>query len=772
MKTVLLFALLTLISLPVFAHLGKLSGTVHDQATNLPLRGVNVRLTELGKATLTNELGQYHFDGLTPASYSVELSHVGFGPQTVTVLVQDDQTTVVKTMLTNTPIQLSEVLVSSARAHDQQLISSLDVKLRPITNSQEILRMVPGLFIGQHAGGGKAEQIFLRGFDLDHGTDIRLTVDGMPVNMVSHAHGQGYADLHFVIPELVEGVDFKKGPYNAEKGNLATAGWVDFRTRMALDKSFVKLEAGQFDTYRVVAGLDLLGAARPVRRCGSGKGDTASRRDKNQSAYIASEYSYSNSYFDNPQNFRRLNVLGKYHGHIAPNTNLTLTGSTFYSKWNASGQIADRAVESGLIDRFGSLDPNEGGETSRTNFNAQFVTVTPRNHIIKNQFFYSNYNFELYSNFTFFKEDTINGDQIRQKERRNLFGYNGSYSTQTTIGGRNWTTTAGVQYRQDLTNGTELSHTKNRTELLERKNFGDINELNAGAYVDELVQVTDRFTINAGVRVDYFRSKYTDRLPVTPQTGRATQAIVSPKLNLYYTVNPRLQLYLNTGKGFHSNDARVVVPKGGREILPAAYGSDLGFIVKPFPKLLINAAAWYMWVAQEFVFVGDENVLELSGRSRRAGIDVSVRYQLTKTLYADLDLNTANPRSVGVENGPSGREQNYLPLAPRFTSVGGVSLKAPSGFSGSLRYRYMADRPANEDNSIVAKGYFVNDLQANYTKRSYTLGLLVQNLFNVRWKETQFATESRLRGEAAPVTEICFTPGTPFFARLSLMYSF
>lgn len=242
---------------------------------------------------------------------------------------------------------------------------------------------------------------------------------------------------------------------------------------------------------------------------------------------------------------------------------------------------------------------------------------------------------------------------------------------------------------------------------------------------------------------------------------------MSPKLNLYYTASPRLQLYLNTGKGFHSNDARVVVPKGGKDILPAAYGSDLGVIVKPFPRLLINAAAWYMWLAQEFVFVGDENVLEISGQSRRAGVDVSVRYQLTKTLYADLDLNTANPRAVGVE-----ANRNYLPLAPRFTSIGGLSLKTPSGFSGSLRYRYMADRPANEDNSIVAKGYFVNDLQANYTHKSYTLGLSVQNIFNVRWKETQFATEIRLRGEATPVTEICFTPGTPFFARLSLTYFF
>ncbi len=755
MKQSLLILVFTLFSISAFAHLGTIAGTVYDH-TNLPLRGVTVQLTGLNRATTTNDLGQYRFANLVAAPYKIELSCMGFAPQLVTATVQDDKTTTANITLASAPVELSEVTVSSERAHDQQVISSLDIKLRPIINSQEILRMVPGLFIGQHAGGGKAEQIFLRGFDLDHGTDIRLTVDGMPVNMVSHAHGQGYADLHFVIPEFVAGVDFKKGPYNAEKGNLATAGWVDFRTKTALDRSFVKLEGGQYNTYRTVAGLDLLGSRG---------------RAKNQSAYLGGEYSYSDSYFESPQHFKRLNLIGKYHGHIGANTTLTLTGSTFYSKWNHSGQIPDRAVESGRIGFFGSIDPNEGGETSRTNANVQLATVTPRNHLIKNQFFYSNYGFELYSNFTFFKEDTLNGDQIRQKERRNLFGYNGSYATETSIGRTRFTTTVGVQYRQDITGAgktpTELSHTKNRTETLERLNFGDINELNAGAYADELIQLSDRFTVNAGVRVDYFRSQYTDRLTATPQTSRATQAIVSPKLNLYYTANSRLQLYLNTGKGFHSNDARVVVPRGGKQILPAAYGSDLGVIVKPFPRLLINAAAWYLWLAQEFVFVGDENVLELSGRSQRMGVDVSVRYQLTKTLYADLDLNTANPRSVGVEAG-----QNYLPLAPRFTSVGGLSLKTPSGFSGSLRYRYMADRPANEDNSIVAKGYFVNDLQASYTRRNYTLGLNVQNLFDVRWKETQFATETRLRGEAEPVTEICFTPGTPFFARLSLMVSF
>jgi len=752
-----LFSISCLLSFSAFAHLGSISGVVYEQTTNLPLRGVNVQLTGLGKITTTNELGQYRFDELVAAPYKIELSYVGLKTVVVEAIVLDEQTTSLKTFMANSTLELKEVVVSAQRAHDQQLISNLDIKIRPIVNSQEVLRMVPGLFIGQHAGGGKAEQIFLRGFDIDHGTDIQLTVDGMPVNMVSHAHGQGYADLHFVIPELIQGVDFKKGPYHAEKGNFTTAGWVNFRTRNALERSFVKLEAGQFGTYRAVAGLDLLG-----HRLKSGK-----NRDKNQSAYLASEYSYSNSYFDNPQDFKRLNIMGKYHGHLSPTTYLTLTGSTFWSKWNHSGQIPDRAIESGLTGFFGSVDPTEGGETSRTNVNVQLVTVTPRNHTIKNQLFYGNYNFELYSNFTFFLEDSINGDQIRQKEKRNLVGYNWSFSAQNDVGNTQWTTTLGVQYRQDFTKNTELSHTKNRTETLNRIQFGNINELNASVYADELVQVSNQLTINAGLRLDFFRNQYEDLLAAPLTTKQASAAILSPKLNFYYTFNNRFQLYLNTGRGFHSNDTRVVVPQGGRQILPPAYGSDLGAIFKPFPKLIINAAAWYLWLQQEFVYVGDAGVVEPGGRTRRQGFDLSVRYQITDHLYADVDVNTTKPRAIGALEG-----QNYLPLAPIFTTMGGLSVQNNAGFSGSLRYRYIGNRPANEDNSIVAKGYFVTDMQANYSRKNYTLGLSVQNLFNTRWKETQFATESRLQGEAAPVEEIHFTPGTPFFARLSLTVFF
>ncbi|MBO9636881.1 MAG: TonB-dependent receptor [Siphonobacter aquaeclarae] len=748
MKYLFTFLLVGWMVLPALAHQGTLQGVVYDAQTRKPLAGAVVTLPAVVPGISTNEAGAFKFRRLDPGAYEVTVSFVGYQTSTEKITIVDGETTSLSVYLRPGVVTLEEVKVFSANAHDQQLINAIDIGLRPVNNSQEVLRMVPGLFIGQHAGGGKAEQIFLRGFDLDHGTDIRLTVDGMPVNMVSHAHGQGYADLHFVIPELIENVHFKKGPYFADKGNFTTAGWVDFRTKERLERNVGKVEVGQFNTLRAFAAVNLLGETM---------------KEKGQSLYAASEFNYSDSYFDSPQHFKRFNGLVKYNGQLSPKTTLSLTGSHFYSKWNHSGQIPDRAVAEGLISFFGAIDDREGGETSRTNVNAQLLTQTARGGLLRNQFYYSRYLFELYSNFTFFLNDPINGDQIRQKEARDLFGYNGSYTLVAYPGGHRSETTIGVQYRQDLTGGSELSHTKDRVETLERKQYGDINELNAGAYVDEQLQLGERWRLNAGLRFDFFRNGYRDRLQTGPYQS-VTAGIVSPKLSLYYTASDRVQVYLNTGKGFHSNDTRVVVPQNGRQVLPPAYGSDLGVIWKPAPKLLVQTAFWYLGMAQEFVYVGDEGVVEPSGKSRRLGLDLTARYQLGRQLYADLDVNWARPRAVGEEAAP------YLPLAPLLTSAGGLTYYAGKGFNGSVRYRYMGDRPANEDNSIVAKGYFVTDMQVNYTRPRYVIGLSVNNLFNTRWKETQFATESRLKNETAPVDEIHFTAGSPFFGRVTMTF--
>jgi hypothetical protein len=738
--------LLASVSLP--AQVKELSGKVVDAGSAAPVEGVTVTLMPEQRHTVSNENGRFFFREVKEGA---RLIVTAIGYDTITIALADFIKAGQSISLVSRAVQLNQVTVSGSAGDQYRPISKLDIKMRGINNSQEVLRMVPGLFIGQHAGGGKAEQIFLRGFDIDHGTDISISVDGMPVNMVSHAHGQGYADLHFVIPELIDNVAFKKGTYYAEKGNFTTTGFVDFKTFNVLPDNSIKVEGGMFNTVRTVGMLNLL---------------NETTRAKGQSAFIASEYMHTKGYFDHPQDFNRVNVFGKYYGALNKRNHLSFSASVFSSKWDASGQIPDRAVESKLIGWYGAIDPNEGGKTSRINANASLTTTLNPRSYFKNQVYYSRYQFELFSNFTFFKEDPVNGDQIKQREKRDLFGYNGSYHATYYAGNTQITSEVGANVRIDRTYDSELSRTKDRTIVTDPKMLGNIAENNLAAYVSETFRFNSAFSINAGLRYDYFHDRYTDKL--NGNTYRKAAAdILSPKLSFYYHPNQFVQFYLSSGKGFHSNDTRVVVPQNGLTILPPAYGSDLGTVLKPAKNLLINAAVWYLWLDQEFVYVGDEGVVEPSGKSRRYGGDLSVRYQPLKWLYVDVDLNYSHGRAADAPKG-----ENYLPLAPQFTSIGGLTVKTKPGINASLRYRYMGDRPANEDNSIVAKGYFVTDAFVSYARKKYEFGLAIQNLFDTKWKETQFDTESRLFNEAAPVSEIHFTPGTPFFAKLSFTCNF
>jgi len=726
----------------------RLNFSIRSKETYFPLAGVSITTVPGNQSTLSNEQGRVELR-ILPGDSLLIFSAIGIQLTKLPLDGFNKDSGIV--YLATAPVELKEVTISGNPADQYTPISKVDIAMRGINNSQEILRMVPGLFIGQHAGGGKAEQIFLRGFDLDHGTDINLTVDGTPVNMVSHAHGQGYADLHFLIPETVQQVTFKKGTYYAEKGNLATSGFVDFKTIDVLSKDMIKVEGGMFGTFRSMGMMNLL---------------NKSMREKQQAAYVAAEYMHTDGYFDNGQDFNRVNLFLKYNGKLSASSSLSAAASGFSSNWNASGQIPDRAYESGLIGFYGSLDPNEGGNTARTNFNAQLSTTLQNGMLLKNQLFFSTYDFLLYSNFTFYLHDSINGDQIRQKEKRNLFGYNGSLDKISYLGNTRVTSIIGINSRMDITKGSELSRTKNREQLLESLQLGDINETNIGLYTDQTFRFNNRISANVGIRYDQFFNRYTDRLANNRQLT-ATASIVSPKINLYYHLNSKTQFYASTGRGFHSNDTRVVVAKDGLKTLPAAYGADLGTVLKPTANLLLNIAGWYMWMEQEFIYVGDEGVTEPSGKSRRIGIDLSARYQPMQWIYVDVDINYSHARATEEVKG-----ENYLPLAPKFTSIGGITVKIPGGINGSLRYRYMGDRPANENNTVIAKGYLISDAILSYTRCGFEFFASVQNIFNTKWKETQFDTESRLQHEPAPVSEIHFTPGTPFSLKAGFAYTF
>ncbi|MBV9963246.1 MAG: TonB-dependent receptor plug domain-containing protein [Parafilimonas sp.] len=713
-----------------------------DSISHQPLEGtLIVEKNYFNNKAISDKQGEFSLK-LHQQNDSVEISFIGYKFLTTTL----SNSSVIK--LAQDEIKLEDVVLTQTNIQQKfTAIARIDLDLKPVKNSQELMRIVPGLFVAQHAGGGKAEQIFLRGFDCDHGTDIAVSVDGMPVNMVSHAHGQGYADSHFIIPETVNAIDYGTGPYYAQQGNLNTAGYVNFSTYNNITQSKILLEAGQFDTYRTLAMIDLL----------------KKNKDK-QSAYIAADFNYTNGPTNNPQNFNRFNVFGKYNLAISDNTQITASLSAFKSKWDASGQIPTRAVEQGIINRFGSIDPSEGGHTSRYNFNLSLNHHFNNDLNWYNQLYYSRYIFSLYSDFTFYLTDPVNGDEIHQAEKRKLFGYISKIEQAHVFNSWSLHSNYAVGLRYDATDSAMLAHVAKR-QFLNYTKLGNINEANAYAYVQQTINA-GKWLIDAGVRFDVFNFKYHDLLS-TQQQPSQTKSIISPKLNIQYAVNNNLQLYVKFGKGFHSNDARVVVEEHGHEILPAAYGSDVGVIIKPVNNLIINVAAWYLYLQQEFVYAGDDGNIEPGGKTVRKGLDFIVRYQLVKNIFVNANVNLTKPKALDAPKG-----EDYIPLAPTFTSTGGIYYKTKYGINGGISFRYIKDRPANEDNSIIAKGYFVTDASVNYKTPKCEIGIAIDNVFNTNWNEAQFATESRLYDEPAPVTELNFTPGNPFMirARLSVFF--
>ena len=737
MKNILLL-LISFFGLTSYGQI--LKGKIVD-IDGIPLENAYLVNTNSENHAHTNEFGFFSIDK-TVVGDVLKINALGYKKTNFTISSRD-----IIIVLEDDIFRLNEIVIQP-KLSAMNVISKIDLQTTPVNSSQEILRKVPGLFIGQHAGGGKAEQLFLRGFDIDHGTDIAIAVDGIPVNMVSHAHGQGYADLHFVIPETVEKIDFGKGTYYADKGNFATAGYVGFQTKDKLEKSSIGLEIGQFNTLRTVGLFNLLG------------------NHKTQSAYIATEYILTDGPFDSPQNFNRINLLGKYSTILSDNSKFSVLASRFSSKWDASGQIPQRLIDDRTISRFGAVDNTEGGNTSRTNVNVSLSKPIDENTFMKANAFYSNYQFELYSNFTFFLEDPINGDQIKQKENRGIYGIIAELNQKTNLNDVAVLLQYGVGFRADATKDSELSHTLNRKTVLENIKLGDINESNLFSYFNSEFNF-GKLMINPAVRLDYFKFNYQDKLTTDYKTQSESKVKFSPKLNFIYSQNNNLQFFLKSGIGFHSNDTRVVVQNNGKQVLPTAIGADIGTIWKPFPKLIVNSALWYLFLEQEFVYVGDAGIIEPSGKSKRMGAELGLRYQLNDWLYFDADANYTYARSIDEPKG-----QDYIPLAPDFTTTGGLSFQKIQGFSGGLRYRYLKSRPANEDNSIIAKGYFVSDFNVNYQYKSINFGISIENLFDTAWNETQFATESRLQNESESVEEIHFTPGTPFFMKGKITYTF
>ncbi len=740
-----------LISTWIFAQQRILKGTVKDATTGENLVGATIQIQTTTKGTETDSNGNYQIE-ISNGTQTVVFSSIGY--QTITKNIQiSKDVTVLNIGLTTETTQLSELKINSKqnKTLGAQIVQKGVLKLRPINNAQDILKVVPGLFIAQHAGGGKAEQIFLRGFDNDHGTDFAAFIDNIPVNMSSHAHGQGYADMHFIIPETIGNIDYFKGPHEASLGNFATSGAAKLKTKSRLGRNVIKAEYGAYNYARGLAMITLL--------------DNKNFLSKNyENAYVAIEGTYNEGFFDSKMNLRRLNGFAKYSLEINNKNFLEVSGSGFTSKWNASGQIPYRAVQSGMIGYFGAIDDTEGGNTDRYHVNALLNSEINENNTFTNSLFFVANSYDLYSNFTLFQENEVDGDMIYQHENRKVFGYNGNWENKSFLANKPLTSEIGAFIRADF-NKMGLDNAVKR-QITSSVNHYDLQEVNYALYLKETLELTSKLTFVAGLRGDFFTFQQEDLLNNTG-TEKENAFRFSPKFSSYYQVTPSVQLFGKASIGYHSNYTQTAISRPDIHPLPKVEGYDLGTAFKIGEKFVGNFTAWYLKSDAEYVFVADAGGFENNGKSERLGVEASFKYQPLPFLWLEADGNYSHGKLL---DSPSG--ENSIPAAPRFTSTGGAVFKFKNGINGSLRYRYLGQRPLVEDESVEAEAYFLVDAVLNYTKPKYEIGITVENIFDERWMEAVFYDSSKLKNETEPQDDFHFTPGTPFFIKAGITYFF
>lgn len=788
-----IFSLLLFISFTAQAHnVGSVYGLVYDAKSKMPLIGVNIQLKGSLIGTSSDINGKFELKNIQTGKYELVFYYAGYQTISNNISVTENSTDTLKVLLNESAIDLEELTVQGTRpisAASSKEIRAIDMQLKPFRTSQDMLLMAPGLFIAQHQGGGKAEQIFLRGFDCDHGTDVSINVDGMPVNMPTHAHGQGYADLHFLISETVEEMDVNKGPYLANIGDFYTAGAVNFKTKDFLENNLIKIEAGQFNTQKYTFMFQ------------------PENGGVQQNGYIAMQYHHSDGPFLSPEKYERMNIFGKYFFQLTPNSKLTMSAGGFSTGWNASGQLPDRAIKQGIISRFGGIDNLEGGVTNRKNINVNYNFLTGSGGVFEINSYFTQYNFKLYSNFTYLLNDSVNGDMIEQNEHRSIQGINSNYKFSTSWLGLHQLNKIGGGYRGDQID-VQLWHSPNRIRM---NNFTSdiVDEQNLNVWFQQEFVFSPLLRMVWGLRHDFFTFSKDDKAGSTLDsinnglphaTGVSHQSVFSPKINFIISPIKNLDVFLNFGQGFHSNDARdVILGTRVKELsaawrneglsdsqidsrlnnynlepdmknigtLPKATAGEIGIKTRLFSKLHVALSGWYLYLDKEFVYVGDGGVAELSNPTQRLGIDAEARLSILSWLWADLDVSAAKGN---ILNLPAG--QNYIPLAPTLTASGGISVVRAKGFSGSVRFRHLSDRPANEDNSIVATGHTLLNASLIYNYKQFSFAVNAENLLNSEWNEAQFATETRLKGETSSVTDLCYTPGNPRNFQFSVSYKF
>jgi outer membrane cobalamin receptor len=624
------------------------------------------------------------------------------------------------------------VVVTAPRtgAASEGEVSADELAHRPLARPAEVLEAVPGMVVTQHSGSGKANQYFLRGFNLDHGTDFAVHVDGMPVNLPSHAHGQGYADLNFLVPELLDHMHYRKGPYYADEGDFSAAGAAHLHLRRSLPPGFAQIAIGSYGYRRGLFGAnrDLGGA----------------------NLFGALELATTDGPWEHPERLRKVNAIARYASG-SDRDGLSVTAMAYQSQWNATDQLPSRAVDSGQVGRFGAIDPSDGGETSRYSLSAQWaksegnVATRANAYLVRSRL-------DLFSNFTFFLDDPVNGDQFEQVDRRTVAGGGLSRTWNSQASGRRVQHTLGLQLRNDDIPEVALRQTVARQRIATVRNDA-IRETSASLYYANETTWTSWLRSRAGLRGDRYRFSVAG-------VDSVNAGLLSPKLGLMLGPRSGIEYFANYGQGFHSNDARA------RETpLVRARGAELGLRGNPLPGWQSSLSLWRLDLDSELVFAGDAGTTEASHASRRQGIEWTNTVLGPGGVGAEAELTLARARfRDGGDAGP------YIPGSMNATFSGGVTYER-GPLKGGLRLRYFGPRALTEDNSQRSSSSTLVNAQLAYAARERVgLRFEVLNLFNRSVDDITYFYASRLPGEpAAGVEDKHFHPAEPRTLRLSLM---
>jgi hypothetical protein len=768
-----IFAIGTVMAPNAWAQNGQIIGTVRDE-TGGALPGVAVELRnerDPVSQAITDGQGAYRFENVKAGRFQLSFALINFAAArrditlaasgsvrmdpVLHLALSADVMVTAKGTFTNLADaeDPAQNLVGIAQSASQGAITARQLDARPMMRSGEVLETVPGVMISQHSGEGKANQYYLRGFNLDHGTDFAATVSGMPVNMPTHGHGHGYSDLNFLIPELVSGVQFSKGPYFADQGDFATAGAANINYVSALTRPLVRVGGGDEGYRRALAA-----ASAPV---GRGQVLGAFEVDHNDGPWV------------HPDHYGKVNGLLHYGQGDAVN-GFSLTAMGYRGSWNSTDQIPARAVSEELIGRFGTIDPTDGGDTYR--YSGSFDWQRTRGNATTKVTAYGiGYDLNLFSNFTFFLDDPIDGDQFHQSDHRFVSGAKVSHRRFAKWGGRSVQNTFGAQLRNDDISNVGLYHTKART-LLDTVRQDAVVQTSGAVYMQNEVEVAPWLRTLAGLRVDGYRFRVDASDPANGGTDRA--GLVSPKGGAVIGPWRGTELYVNAGLGFHSNDARGATisrdPATGEPVdrvtpLVRAKGAEFGVRTVAIPHFQSSVAVWTLNLDSELVFVGDAGTTEAGRPSHRYGAEWANYFAPRPWLIFDGDLSVS--RAHFTDQDPVG---DHIPGAVEAVVSAGATVHSARNLFGNLRLRYFGPRPLIEDDSVRSRATSLANAQIGYKfPRALRVALDIFNLFDAKDSDIDYYYASRLPAEpSGGKPDVHFHATLPRTVRVNLIVGF